>query len=61
VVPESYQGGGAFEDDRRVDIVYPLPYRVGDPIRARSRGGGALGEGESDLLLGEGGGGGVLC
>ena len=61
VVPECYQGGEKFEDNRRVDIVYSLPYRVGDPIGPWSRGGGALGEGESDLLFGEGGGGGVVC
>ena len=26
VVPKCYQGGEEFEDDRRVDIVYPFPY-----------------------------------
>jgi len=42
-------------------MVYVFPYRVGDPVGAWSRGGGALGEGESDLFLGKGGGGGVFC
>jgi len=55
VVPTCYQGGEEFLDDRRVDIVYLFPDGVGDPIGARSRRGGALGEGESNLLLGEGG------
>jgi len=32
-------------------MVYPFPYGVGDPIGAWSRGGGALGEGESNLSL----------
>ena len=61
VVPECYQGEKEFEDDRRVDMVHPFPYRVGDPIGARGRGGGALGEGESDFSLGERGGGRVTC
>jgi len=59
VVPECYQGGEEFEDDCRVDEVYPFPYGVGDAIGARSGGGGAFGEGEFNLFLGEGGGGGV--
>ena len=58
---EGHQGGEEFEDDIRVDEVDFLPYRVGDPIRARSRGGGALEEGESEFFLGEGGGRGVPC
>jgi len=32
VVSESYQGGEEFEEDRRVDEVDTLPYRVGDAI-----------------------------
>ena len=42
-------------------MVYFLPYGVGDPIGAWSREGGALREGEPNLFLGKGGGGGVIC
>jgi len=61
VVPEFYLGGEEFEDDRGIDMVYLSPYGVGDPTRAWSISRGALGEGESNLFLGKGGGGGVLC
>jgi len=61
VVPKSYQGGGEFEDDCRVDEIFLFPYRVGDSIGTRSGGGGAFGEGEFDLFFGEGGVGGASC
>jgi len=35
VVSKSYQGGEEFEQDHGVDEVDPLPYGVGDTIRAR--------------------------
>jgi len=59
VVTKSYQRGEEFEYDRGVDEVDPLPHGVGDPVGARWRGGAGLGEGEFDLLLSEGGGGGI--
>jgi len=55
VVSERYQGGEEFEEDGGVDEVEPVPYGVGDAIRSQGRGGGGLGEGESDLFLSEGG------
>jgi len=60
VVPEKYNWGEESEDDRRVDIVYPLPYGVGAPIGAWGQGGGALGVGEPNFFLAEGGGGRVF-
>jgi len=61
VVPESHQGGEETKDDRGVDEVYLLPYGIGDSIGAGGRGGGTLGEGESDFFLGEGRSRGVFC
>jgi len=61
VVPEGHQGGEKIEDDRGVDEVHPFPHGVGNSIGAWGGGGGALGEGEPDLFLGEGDGRGVPC
>ena len=59
VVPKSYQRREEFEYDHGVDKVDLLPHGVGDPVGARCRGGGRLGEREFDLFLSEGGGGGI--
>jgi len=61
VVSERNQGGEEFEDDRGVDEVNPFPYGIWDPIGAGGQGGGALGEGVPDFLLGEGSGRMVPC
>jgi len=61
VVPERHQGGEESADDPRVDEVYLFPYGVGDPVGSWGRGRGALGEGESDFLFGEGVSGGDPC
>jgi len=50
VIAECYQGPEEFKDDRGVDKVDLLPYRVGNAVRAGGRGGGGLGEGEFDFL-----------
>jgi len=59
VVAEGHQRGEEFQNDRGVDKIDPVPYRVGDSIGARGRRGGRLGEGEFDFFLGEGNGGGA--
>ena len=61
MVPKCYQGGEEVEDDRMIDVVYLFPYGVGDSVGTRCRGRGALGKGESNFLIGEGGGGGLFC
>lgn len=42
------------------DEVYPFPYGVWNPVGTEGRGGGRLGQGESDFVYGEGDGPGVL-
>ena len=54
VVPEGHKWGQVAEEEVWVDGVYLFPNRVWDPVRARCRGGGALGESARDLLFGEG-------
>ena len=60
MVPKGNNGGQQVQNDRRVDEVDPFPYRVGDPIGARGRGGGGLRKGVGDFVFGEGDGGGNL-
>ena len=60
VVSKSHQGGEEVEYDRGVNKIDFCPHRVGDPIGPRSGGGGGFGDGEFNLILGEGGSGGVF-
>ena len=53
MVAESHQRGEEFEGDRLIDNVDLFPHRVGDPVGARGRGGGGLGESDFNRFLGE--------
>jgi len=54
VVAQCHQGGEEFEADCGIDKVNPCPYGVGNPVGARGRVRGRFGQGEFNLLFGEG-------
>jgi len=54
VVAKSHKGEPEFKDDRGVNKGDLFLYGIGDPVGARGRGGGRLGEGHLDFLCGEG-------
>ena len=54
MVLEGNKRGLEVQNDRQVDEIATLPYRIGYPIGARGRGGGGLREGMRDFVFGEG-------